>query len=318
MYWEAEAKLLALAATQLGLFTVRQAYACGMTRKMLRTRLGQGAFERVIHGVFRVGGHPVSPAEAHMGLVLAAGAEGTRASHRAGAWLWDMTAHEQKPEITIPADVRFRLKDSRVHRTKTPLLNPVIRKGVPATTAAETLLDLGAVRNLEDVQAALDRGIANKILTPMSALAELDRRGKMGVRGTASLRALLDGAGISGSHHPSVLEAKMRRLIKKAKLPQPRCELIVGKNGQYRLDFSWPELLLAVEVDGWMYHSSFGAFVGNKTRKNSLTVQGYAILEYTWIHVTKREGTVIAELKAAYATRSALLVGHQWPYRGRE
>jgi hypothetical protein len=276
----------------------------------LRTRIGQGAFERVIHGVFRVGGHPVSPAEAHMALVVAAGVEGTRSSHRAGAWLWDMTAFEQKPEITIPKDVRIRVKGGRVHRTTTSLLEPILRKGVPVTTAEETLLDLGAVTKIENVQVALDRGIANKILTPMSALAELDRRGKMGVRGTAALRGLLDEAGVTGSHHPSVLESKMRRLFKRAKLPQPQCELIVGKNGEYRLDFSWPELMLAVEVDGWMYHSSFGAFVRNKTRKNSLTIQGYSVLEYTWIHVTKRQAQVVAELKAAYAARSKLLIGH--------
>jgi hypothetical protein len=309
MDWEAEARVLVLATTQLGLFTLGQALDAGMTRQMLRTRIGQGAWSRFRRGVFVVAGHPTSPAQAHMASVLATGVDGTRSSHRAGAWLWGMTPYQQVPEVTIPADVRLRWKDVRVHRTTTPLLEPETRKGVPVTTAAETLLDLGAVKQLSDVQAALDRGIANRVVTPMSALAELERRGRHGVRGAAALRQLLDEAGITGSHPPSVLEAKMRRLIRKAGLPQPECELIVGKHGEYRLDFCWPELMLAVEVDGWLYHSSFAAFQANKTRRNRLGIEGYLVIEYTWAHVTKTPRDVIRELTQAFSTRRKLFVG---------
>jgi hypothetical protein len=171
------------------------------------------------------------------------------------------------------------------------------------------LLDLGAVLTIPKVRDALDRGIANRVLTPMDALVELQRRGAMGVRGTAALRALLDGAGVSGSHHPSVLEAKMRRLIERAGLPQPACELVAGINGEYRLDFVWPELKLVIEVDGWMYHSSFEAFHGDKTRKNALTVAGHAFLNYTWAHVTRTPRAVIEEIRAAYRARAASLLG---------
>lgn len=309
MNGEAEARLLAIAATQLGVFALVQATECGVTRAMIRTRLAQKAWERIHRGVFRVCGHPALPEATHMAAILATGVASARSSYRAGAWLWDMTQYEQKPEVTLTSDTRIRIAGVRVHRTITTLDEPTIRKGVPTTNAAETLLDLGAVRPLSDVQRALDRGIASKTLTPMSALAELSRRGKEGVRGTAALRKLLDEAGLTGSHHPSVLEAKTRRLIKRAGLPQPECELVVGKNGEYRLDFCWPELLLAIEVDGWMYHSSLAAFYGNKSRKNTLTIEGYAVLEYTWIHVTKYPTVTMREMKTAYAARAGRLVG---------
>ncbi len=312
MNHEAERALMALAATQLGLFTLTQARELRITRKMLRTRVSQGAWRRVRAGVYFVCGHEADAAVPHLAAVLATHQEGVRASHRAGAWLWNLTPHPQKPEVTLVTDARVRLTDVRVHRTTTNLLPAETRKGVPVTTAAETLLDLGAVVPLSKVRDALDRGIANKVLTPMSALAELERRGRVGVRGTASLRALLDDAGLSGSHHPSVLEAKTRRLIQKAGLPQPVCELIVGRHGEYRLDFCWPELQLALEVDGWAYHSS-AAFHGNKSRKNTLVVEGYVILEYTWRHITKTPTTVMREITAAYAARASLLVGQSRP-----
>ncbi|MEY2468687.1 MAG: hypothetical protein QOF21_1385 [Actinomycetota bacterium] len=301
----AMAKLLESAEGQLGLFTTTQAREVGFTDAMLRTRLASKEVRRVHQGVYVFSGHQLSPAGVHLASVLAAG-DSARSTHRAGAWLWGMTSLEQKPEITTVGE-RACIPGVRTHFTITPLGASVTRKGVPTSSAAETLLDLGAVLSPDKVRDALDRGIANKILTPMSALHELQRRGGVGVRGTATLRALLDAAGVAGSHHPSVLEAKTRRLIQKAGLPQPECELVVGAHGEYRLDFCWPDLMLAIEVDGWMYHSSSDAFHGNKTRKNSLTVAGYLILEYTWIHVTKTPSDVIRELRAAAEVRRRFL-----------
>ena len=303
---DAEITLLAIAATQLGLFTLQQATDAGVTREMLRGRLRRRVWRRVYRTVFIIEGHPTTPASVHLASVLACG-ESARSSHRAGAWLWNMTAHEQKPEVSVVGH-HPRIRDVRIHRTLTLLETPVIRQGVPVTSAAETLLDLGAVKELRDVQAALDRAIANRVVTPVAALAELNRPGKIGVRGTTALRQLLDTAGITGSHHPSVLEAKMRRLIQRAGLPQPDCELVVGKHGEYRLDFCWPELQLVIEVDGWLYHASTAAFTRNKTRKNRLTVAGYSIIEYTWVHVTKTPAAVVREIQDAYAARTRLFV----------
>jgi hypothetical protein len=197
----------------------------------------------------------------------------------------------------------------RTHRTTEALLSPVVVQGVPTTTAAETLLDVGAVRPLDDVQLALDRAIANRTVTPMDALAELKRRGGIGVRGTSSLRQLLDDAGISGSHVPSALEAKTRRLILKAGLPQPECEKIAGPNGEYRLDFPWPDVMLVVEVNGWTYHSSFTAFHKGMSRQNSLTLEGFTFLNYSWAHVTKSPALVIREMQAAYQARTRAFGG---------
>lgn len=303
-----EAALVALAESQLGLFTLRQATGRGLTPAMRRTKLEHGAFRRVFGDVYAFAGHKLTPAGVHLASVMATGRT-SRSTHRAAAWLWGLTPYDQKPEITT-TDERVRLGGIRTHFTTTALLPPVIRRGVPASTAPETLLDLGAVMALCRVQNALDRGIAAKVVTPMSALAELERRGGVGVRGTAHLRALLDDAGLTGSHKPSVLEAKTRRLIRRAGLPQPDCELIVGQHGEYRLDFCWPELMLAIEVDGWMYHSSYAAFYANKSRKNVLTLEGYAVLEYTWIHVTKTPTTFVREVKAAYAARKRTLFGN--------
>jgi hypothetical protein len=304
---EAENRLLARAATQFGVFTIDQARRAGVSRSTVRTRVEKGIWQRVHRRVYFVGGHWLTQGATHLASVLA-GPPGTRSSHRAAAWIWSLTAHPQRAEITTTSS-RSRISGVRCHFTETALGEPDVRRGIAVTSPAETLLDLGGVLTVTKVREALDRGIANRVLTPMDALAELRRRGGTGVRGTAALRALLDATGVSGSHHPSVLEAKTRRLIQRAGLPQPECELIAGVNGEYRLDFTWPELQLVVEVDGWMYHSSFEAFHSDKTRKNALTIEGLAFLNYTWMHITRTPNDVIRELRTAYAARSRSLVG---------
>lgn len=300
--------LLALAATQLGLFTLTQALTVGVTRSVIRNRLARGAWKRVHRGVFCIAGHAPTPATPHMAAVLAGGRT-ARSSHRAAAWGWGMTPYEQKPEITTTDERLLNLPEIHTHRTRTVLSPPKLVRGVPTTSAAETLLDLGAVHGLAEVRSALDRAIANRSLTPMDALAELDRRGHVGVRGTAHLRALLDSAGVSGSHSPSVLEARTRRLIQRVGLRQPDCEKVAGPNGEYRLDFPWPEAMLVVEVNGWEYHSSYKAFHYGMTRQNALTLEGYAFLNYTWTHITRAPNTVMRELHAAYLARVHLPFG---------
>lgn len=288
----------------MAMFTRGQASALGLTRDDLRGERDRGVLELPFPDLFALSGVPWTMARRHLAAALAAG-EGARVTHRAGAWAWKLTPFDQKPEISIPLDRSVRLKDVRIHRSSDLPGEIVTRRGLPTTGVNRVLIDLGAVKP-ESVCDALDRAVARRYTTPMQVRAELDELARRGRRGVGAARALLDQAGVTGSHPPSVLEAKTRRLIRDAGLPQPRCELISGVNGEYRLDFCWPELLLVVEVSGWQYHSSFDAFHQGMTRQNSLTIEGYALLEYSWLHITRHARRVVAEIGAAHRARSTL------------
>jgi hypothetical protein len=143
-----------------------------------------------------------------------------------------------------------------------------LRLGVPVTNPLRSLVDAGAVLPEEDVKEALLTATGARLITVMGAKAELDRVGRPGRRGAGVLRAILTELGIEGSRAPSVLEAKMRSLINRLDLPEdPVCELVAGENGEYRLDFPFPTVLLDVEVDGWEVHSSDHARRSDLTRQ---------------------------------------------------
>ncbi|MEY2568636.1 MAG: hypothetical protein QOE35_3165 [Actinomycetota bacterium] len=292
-------------AEQYGVGTLDQFLAAGMTPRQVEWALRTGALERVHRGVYGVAGAPSSQGRSLVAACLAAGHE-AMASHRSALWLWGMTRHPpEEPEIVVPRRSSPQLHGVIVHRCRDlDRTTHNLRLGVPVTNPLRSLVDAGAVLPEEDVKEALLTATGARLITVMGAKAELDRVGRPGRRGAGVLRAILTELGIEGSRAPSVLEAKMRSLINRLDLPEnPVCELVAGENGEYRLDFPFPAVLLDVEVDGWEVHSSDDARRTDLTRQNRLSALGWAFLRYTWHDVVRRPAQVGAEIRAVYYAR---------------
>ena len=52
-----------------------------------------------------------------------------------------------------------------------------------------------------------------------------------------------------------------------------------------RVDFAYPELKLAIEVDGFAAHSTVDAFRRDRVRQNALVAAGWTVLRFTWPEV---------------------------------
>jgi hypothetical protein len=146
----------------------------------------------------------------------------------------------------------------------------------------------------------VDRALARRLVTIPGLLAELNRVGRRGRRGAGALRRLLKCRGFIGVPAPSVLESKTRRLFDRYRLPVPHCELKTGEDGEYRLDFAYAALKLAIEVDGYVWHFSPEHTRRDNARRNALTLQGWTVLVYTWREVTTEPARVAAEIAAAH------------------
>ena len=164
----------------------------------------------------------------------------------------------------------------------------VRRQGVPATSPLRTLLDLDPAI-LDD---AVDRGVASRLFTVAGLEAQLGRVGRKGRSGVGPLRAALDRRLVT-ERPASVLESRMSRLLLAAGLPPPVPEYAFGR---YRLDFAWPELRLAVEVDGYRHHSSWDAFRDDRDRQNDMVAAGWIVLRFTWDDVCHRPEEVAAQI----------------------
>lgn len=71
------------------------------------------------------------------------------------------------------------------------------------------------------------------------------------------------------------------------------------------IDIAFPGQRIAVEFDGWAFHSSAQAFQRDRERQNLLVNHGWVVLRFTWADLDGMPG-VIAQVKRALAARLPL------------
>ena len=48
------------------------------------------------------------------------------------------------------------------------------------------------------------------------------------------------------------------------------------------LDIAFPDLALAIKVDGWAWHRDTERFQNDRRRQNIMVTAGWAVLRFTW------------------------------------
>ena len=73
--------------------------------------------------------------------------------------------------------------------------------------------------------------------------------------------------------------------------------------GGYKVDVGFPAPKVAIEVDGWAFHSDQDAFQHDRERQNKIDLLGWQVLRFTWLDLTEYPKRVIAEIKFAIDER---------------
>jgi very-short-patch-repair endonuclease len=194
-----------------------------------------------------------------------------------------------------------------VHRTASPeTRRPARLEGIPCTSPARTLLDLAAVVTMPELEEAIDRAVAGRLIDMAALLARLGRpvaeRGRTR-RGEARLRAAVTHLGYLGAPSPSVLESKVLRLLAKAGIRPRSCERRVQIDGfHYRIDVELADRV-GLEVDGYAFHATAEARQRDHDRRNRLTEAGWHLLVYTWRDVVEDAERIVRQVRAVLARR---------------
>lgn len=298
------------AEAQYGRFTLPQALASGMNRTTLyrRTRLGRYALEHP--GVFRFAGLPESWEGSVLAACLAAG-QNAVASHRSAARLWGLTDHSDDTiEITVADPRHPRLRKVIVHRaTDLRAANTTIRSRIPVTNPLRTMVDLAAALPPDKVEDALDAGLRWPLLFTVAAIeATLNQLAGRGRSGAGVLRQVLEERVLGDAVSDSELEKRMGRLLKQAGLPAAVFHYAVCTPAGLFLaevDFAYPKIKLAIEVDGFGVHGTPRAMAKDFVRQNGLVPYGWRVLRFTWRQVTRQPEMVAAAIRAALVSLQA-------------
>ncbi|HEX2058988.1 MAG TPA: DUF559 domain-containing protein [Actinomycetota bacterium] len=169
--------------------------------------------------------------------------------------------------------------------------------GIPATTAARTLSDVAGIVSGERFDAAFHYCLHERLAT-LEALHELaERRSGPGFSGATQFQDALDSYR-TGPAAASPLEARLARRLRRSSLPRSVRQHPVQVDGRRRyLDFAWPDHMVAVEVDGFRWHSSRIAWRRDRHRLASLRRAGWTIVQVSQEDVDAGFAALVAELR---------------------
>ena len=291
-----------LAEKQHGAFSRFQIMERGATVSAINWRLGKGRWDLALPSVYRITGTPRSWQAHLMEACLWAGPEAA-ISHRSAAFLWRLPGFSPREvELSSPYPAHG-IASIRAHEvTNLTEFDIAGREGIPVTTLERTLIDIGSVVPEETVARALDDCLRRRATTLEVLGWTLDRLGGHGRRGAGVLRDLLQARSRDDRVVESELEARLWNLLRRAGLPLPRKqhELRDGER-TVRLDFAYPEQKLALETDGYRYHSLRPDWERDLTRRNWLTQRGWKVLHFTWETLRRSPAKVVADVRAGLA-----------------
>ncbi|MEX2556039.1 MAG: DUF559 domain-containing protein [Actinomycetota bacterium] len=282
-----ERRIARLAASQHGVFSRAQALASAATRGHMEWKVATASWEIVHRGVYRVAAVPRSWRQDLLAACLMAG-DGAAASHRAAGALVHLPGiPEGTVEISAPKSRRVRRGGVVVHQVGALARVDVTSiDAVPSTTVTRTLIDIAAVLGEEPLGEAIDDALRRRLTTIprlRRRLAELGSRGRAGAKKLQRVLDTRDGSPVSDS----VLEARFLSLVRRARLPAPICQHPIRGFGRLVAvaDFAWPEARLAVETEGYRWHSGRTRWSRDLARRNALTALGWRVLHVTWSDV---------------------------------
>lgn len=280
---------------QAGVISRSQAVTAGMSTDQVDRRLRSRRWRRLHPGVYLVADRELTNSARIHAAVLWTGEDATLSGVAAAWWhqLWGVAP--STIDITVPLSQSLRsCRKVRIRRRELDWLDRTHLDGLWVTNVAltvpEAAVDLGGKG-----QQLLDRALQRRVRYKDLIQAYSRNLGWHGSKAAGDLlRSCADRAASEGE--------RVIRLMRAA-----------GITGWVRgywfggceFDFAFPELRVAVEVDGWAWHVDVERFRHDRRKQNTLELAGWTVLRFTWHDLTQRPEQVLTEIKSALARRAA-------------
>jgi very-short-patch-repair endonuclease len=276
-----ELAIARVAERQHNLIHLTQLRALGLRADAVRKRGAQGRLHRIYQGVYAVGHGRLGRKGHWLAAVLTYGPSAVL-SHRSAAALWNLRRDNRaKIDVSVPSRSARSRRGINVHRSVTLAPEDCTHEdGIPCTSIARTLLDLGDVLNHRGLERAIEQAEVLRLFDLRAVEDVLERAN--GRRGAAVLRAVL-----ARLEEPALtdsdLEERFLMLCRAASLPSPKVNewLDIDELPAVRADFLWRAERLVIETDGWESHGTRQAFERDRRRDERLKLAGYELLRFT-------------------------------------
>lgn len=296
-----------LVAEQAGVIARSQALTVGMTLRQVEIRVQSGDWIRTLPGVYRLATAEPSPEQRLRASAL--WLDNGVLTGLGAAWWWKLVEDPpQRWEFQVTNETRRSLQagvcvlrrwvdpdDVRTHRGVSVVSKPL------AVLRAAVTLERG--RRGHGVR-LLDRSKQTNAMTAHDL--ELSFRRNRGTWGTAAMRDLLERT--SDRAH-SYLERLGAKLLDEAGIRgftvNLRIRLSTGLSME--LDIGFEKRKLAVELDGFRYHSSPESHAIDLKRQNALIQDGWTVLRYGSDVLENEPARFVREIVEALEARGGIV-----------
>ena len=210
---------------------------------------------------------------------------------------------EEVVDLHVLNPVGHQLRNSDgllVHRRRGAPLTEV--DGRPATTpewtAVEVARGLRRPRALATLDAALRSGTCDRRQLRAAAARQSGRRGIVQVRELIRLAA---------PEAESPMESEARLVMIDGGLPSPVLQYeIVDRNWQtWRVDFAWPDVKVAVEYDGFDWHSQPESLSRDRQKRAALREVGWEVVSAVADDIRRRPWDMLRRIESEFERRRA-------------
>ena len=197
-----------------------------------------------------------------------------------------------RPEVSVPNWAHPRPGPRiKVHAMAVPSPDVQNVHGLPVTSRQRTVLDCLLTLPPNQGRTLLDRVLQRGwVQLPGVVRAVHEARGR---HGASRARMVLAGADPGTA---SEAERVAQGLL--------TASGITGWTGAYKLliagqeasvlDLAFPDLRLAIEIDGWAWHHNPERFQQDRRRGGILVAAGWTVLRFTWADLVERPEQVLA------------------------
>jgi very-short-patch-repair endonuclease len=293
------ARIAGLADVQHGVVTRRQLIALELHPRAIDRRIAAGSLHVLFRGVYSVGDHALPPLGRLAAAVYATGG-GAVADRRSAGALHCLRQYDGEPEVvarpgTKPHD-GIRMRQSKLQSDEITVVH-----GIPVTTVARTLLDLGSLG--DDI---VDKAVRQAEFLRVFDLAEvsrlLDRYPRR--RGTAHLRRAIQAFAESDIRTRSDMEDAFHALVLDANLPRPEVNGTVELGeATIEADAIWRDAKLIVELDGRQAHTTRHAFETDRERDRLAALAGWLVVRITWRQLRDEPMRIVNDLRRLLRAR---------------
>jgi len=277
--------------------------ALELTARQIQWACRNGVLRRWHTGVYIDPSVARTPLQDLAAAIAAAGPYSCAWGRSSAAIFGLVPEHPPVPEIVVPRRRRAAIPGAVVHRSSALCAeHMMIRNGIRTTKPLITVVDLGVVLTPMEVAEAIVRARQLHLFEPQAVRATIERLSRSGRTGLRNARAGLELVLIGDRPADSVLELRFHNGPGRL-LPPYEYQWEVTIRGRcLRIDFAYPSVKLAIEVDGYEKRKSRESLDYDNQRANLLVLDGWTILRFTWTRVLFDPAGVASEILAILGT----------------